>query len=286
MNRLLRESRVWRAMAMAARLIALAAVLAPAAASAQDRDETYTPAWGGREMTPAPEQVRFLTDSDFPPFNYYDEDGQLTGFNIDVARELCEALNIVCSMEPRAWNELLPMLERGEADAVIASHAITADNRQRVQFTDPYYRLPARFVVRTDSDLQDVSPSGLAEKRVGVVKGTAHEAYLRDFFPEATIVTFETESGARSALRFGKVDALFGDGVNMMFWLNGASSRRCCAFRGGAHTESRYFTEGVGVAVARGNDELAALLSRGLEIIRQNGSFEELLLRYFPMSLY
>lgn len=269
-----------------AALVLLATLAGTSAGLAQSPDETYTPAWGGREMAAPPEQVRFLTDSDFPPFNYYDEDGQLTGFNIDVARQLCEALNIVCSMEPRAWSELLPLLEGGEADAVIASHAITAENRSRVQFTDPYYKLPARFVVRTDSDVQDVSPSGLKERRVAVVKGTAHEAYLRDFFDDATIVTFENESGARSALRFGKVDALFGDGVNMMFWLNGASSRRCCAFRGGAHTESRYFTEGVGIAVAKGNDELAALLSKGLALIREDGSFEELLLRYFPMSLY
>lgn len=258
----------------------------PVHALAQELDETYPPSWGGREMRAVPEQVRFLTDSDFPPFNYYDEDGQLTGFNVDIAREVCEVLNIVCSMEPRSWGELLPMLAQGAADAVIASHAITAENRERVQFSDPYYRIPARFVVRSDSTLEDISPSGLAGKRVGVVKETAHEAYLRDFFPDATIVTFENANAARSALRFNKLDALFGDGVSMMFWLNGASSRRCCVFRGGAYTESRYFTEGVGIAVARGNDELAARLSRGLDLIRQNGTFEELLLRYFPMSLY
>ncbi|VAW12742.1 ABC-type amino acid transport/signal transduction system, periplasmic component/domain [hydrothermal vent metagenome] len=260
--------------------------LMPAIGYAAEDDDTFTSDWGGREMEPRGGQIRFLTDSDYPPFNYYDEDGQLTGFNIDVARAVCEALGIVCSIEPRAWSELLPRLEAGDADAVIASLAITTKNRAKVQFTDPYYRIPARFVVRSDTDIQDVSPRALATKRIAVVKGTSHEAYLRSFFSGSTIVTYETETGARSALRFGKVDALFGDGVNMMFWLNGASSRRCCAFRGGAYTESRFFTEGVGIAVAKGNDELAAMLSKGLVRIRKNGSFEELLLRYFPMSLY
>lgn len=260
-------------------------LLMNAPAFSQERS-TYTLGWGGREMASVESDVRFLTDSDYPPFNYFDEDGSLTGFNIDVARAVCEALNIICSIEPRSWDELLPRLKAGEAEAVIASHAITKANRAQVQFTDSYYRIPARFVVRSDSDIQDISPKTLTKKRVAVVKNTAHEAYLRDFFSASTIVTFENEIGARSALRFGKVDALFGDGVNMMFWLNGASSRRCCAFRGGAYTESRYFTEGVGIAVAPGNDKLAALLSKGLDLIRDNGSFEELLLRYFPMSLY
>jgi len=259
---------------------------APAQGLAAEDDDTVTADWGGRELTPPGGQIRFLTDSDYPPFNYFDEDAQLTGFNIDVARAVCEALNIVCSIEPRAWDELLPRLEAGDADAVIASLAITPKTRERVQFTDPYYRIPARFVVRSDTDIQSVSPSALSSKRIAVVKGTSHEAYLRSFFSQSTIVTYESETGARSALRFGKVDALFGDGINMMFWLNGASSRRCCAFRGGAYTESRFFTEGVGIAVAKGNDKLAAILSKGLDRIRKNGSFEELLLRYFPMSLY
>jgi len=259
---------------------------APAQGLAAEDDETVTADWGGRELAPPGGQIRFLTDSDYPPFNYFDEDAQLTGFNIDVARAVCEALNIVCSIEPRAWDELLPRLEAGDADAVIASLAITPKTRERVQFTDPYYRIPARFVVRSDTDIQSVSPSALSTKRIAVVKGTSHEAYLRSFFSQSTIVTYESETGARSALRFGKVDALFGDGINMMFWLNGASSRRCCAFRGGAYTESRFFTEGVGIAVAKGNDKLAAILSKGLDRIRKNGSFEELLLRYFPMSLY
>lgn len=272
-------------LALTVTLLALGPVMTGPAIAVEE-EELFTAGWGGREMKIGEAQIRFLTGSDYPPFNYYDEDAKLTGFNIDVARAICEALNIVCSIEPRAWGELLPRLEAGEAEAIIASHAITGKNRDQVEFTDPYYRIPARFVVRSDNDLSDVTPSGLAERRIAVVKGTSHEAYLRDFFTKSTIVTHETETAARSALRFGKVDALFGDGVNMMFWLNGASSRRCCAFRGGAYTESRYFTEGVGIAVAKGNNKLAAVLSKGLDIIRKNGSFEELLLRYFPMSLY
>lgn len=249
--------------------------------------ETLPGPWGGRHVDfEWPEEIRFLTDSDFPPFNYLDENGSLTGFNIDMARAVCSTLNIVCTIEAKPWDELLPALASGEADAVIASHAITETNRTEATFTDPYYYTPARFVVRSDSEFDDVTPEGLADRRVGVVKDTAHEAYLREFFARSVIVTFETDSDARSALRFGKIDALFGDGLGLMYWLNGSSSRRCCQFRGGVFTETRFFGEGVGIAVAKDRSKLAAILSEGITLVRNNGDYEELLLRYFPMSLY
>ncbi len=249
--------------------------------------ETLPKTWGGRHLEAAlPEEVRFLTDSDFPPFNYIDENGDLTGFNIDMARAICSALNIVCTIKAKPWDALIPSLADAEVDAIIASHAITVANRQQVTFTDPYYYTPARFVVRSDVELDLVTPEGMAEKRVGVLKGTAHEAYLRDFFANAVIVTFESDSDARIALRFGKIDALFGDGLGLMYWLNGASSRRCCQFRGGVFTETHYFGEGVGIAVAKERSKLAAILSEGITLARKSGDYEELLLRYFPMSLY
>jgi polar amino acid transport system substrate-binding protein len=249
--------------------------------------EAYPKTWGGRVVGPeVPSEIRFLTDDDYPPFNYIDEDGKLTGFNIDMARAICSALSLVCTVEPRPWVELIPALEAGEADAIIASLAATEDNRSRLAFTDGYYRSPARFVVRSDSDLEALTPGGLAGRRVGVLQDTAHEAYLRDFFADSVIVTFENHADAQGALRFGKIDALFGDGVSLMFWLNGASSRRCCVFRGGAYTEARYFGDAVGIAVAADRSKLAALLSQGIALAKASGEYEELLLRYFPMSLY
>ena len=89
--------------------------------------------------------IRFLTDSDYPPFNYFDEDNVLTGFNVDMARAICLELAAACDIQVRPWPELLPALRRGEADAVIASHAVSASALKAVDFTDRYYHTPARF---------------------------------------------------------------------------------------------------------------------------------------------
>ncbi|MCU0955606.1 MAG: transporter substrate-binding domain-containing protein, partial [Hyphomicrobium sp.] len=57
--------------------------------------------------------VRFLTEGDFPPFNYLDEDGVLNGFNVDLARALCNEIGAACDIRVRPWDELLVALKRG-----------------------------------------------------------------------------------------------------------------------------------------------------------------------------
>jgi polar amino acid transport system substrate-binding protein len=94
--------------------------------------------------------IRFLTDSDFPPFNFYDEDGVLVGFNVDLARAICLELGTSCDIKPRPWEELFAGLKRGEADAVIAAHKVTGAALKDVDFTDRYFHTPGRFAGRRE----------------------------------------------------------------------------------------------------------------------------------------
>jgi len=232
------------------------------------------------------EQIRFVTDSDYPPFNYLDEEGELTGFNVDLARALCDELSVECSVRAVPWNRLLPALKEGKTDAVIASYRISEKILRQVDFTDSYYHTPARFVALKTNPVKAITPESLANRKIGVVTKTAHQAYLRDFFTHSAVVSYETPAEAKSALREGKIDFLFGDGVSLMFWLNGISSDGCCEFRGGPFTESKYFGEGIAIAIAKGNRKLRDALNYGLHLARSGGRIEELHLRYFPLSFF
>ena len=117
-----------------------------------------------------------------------------------------------------------------------------------------------------------------------MVAGTAHEAYLKSLFTEADLRSYPTPELAREALRRGDVDLLFGDGISLAFWLNGTDSAGCCAFRGGPFIESRYFGEGIGIAVKRGNDTLRQAFNWALFRLWERGRFSDLWLRYFPIS--
>jgi polar amino acid transport system substrate-binding protein len=227
--------------------------------------------------------IRFLTETDYPPFDYAGPDGAPAGFNVDLARLVCEEIKVACTVQMRRFDTLVDALNSNGGDAVIASIAATPDMRKRVDFSDPYYRMPARFVARREFDL-DLRPEALEGKKIGVVAGTAHEAYIKVLFTEAALQPYPTAEAARAALRKGEIDLLFGDGISLAFWLNGTDSAGCCEFRGGPYMESRYFGEGVGIAVRRGNDLLRQAFNWALFRLWEKGRFTDLWLRYFPIS--
>jgi polar amino acid transport system substrate-binding protein len=228
--------------------------------------------------------IRFLTETDFPPFNFAGPDGNPQGFNVDLARMVCEELKVGCTIQMRRFETLLPSLNENRGDAVIASLAVTPDTRARVDFSDPYYRTPARFAARRDSPVDDPLPERLEGKKVAVVAGTAHEAYLKALFTEVEARPYPSADVARLALKRGDVDLLFGDAISLAFWLNGTDSENCCSFRGGPYMDSRYFGEGVGIAVKKGNDTVRLALNWALFRMWEQGRFTDLWLRYFPIN--
>ena len=287
--------RALRANLLAALLGALAAVFA-AASTGQAQEGVTLPSgagvpgfWDPRRRPERPDlsriqSIRFLTELDYPPFNYAGPDGNPVGFNVDLARQLCDEIKATCTIQARRFELLLDALDDNRGDTVIASIAITPVTRRRADFTDPYYRTPARFVARVDSPIGDVLPELVEGKKIAVVAGTAHEAFLKEMFTAAEVRSYANNEAAREALRNKDVDLLFGDGVALAFWLNGSDSAGCCVFRGGPFLESRYFGEGVGIAVKRGNELLRQTLNWALFRDWEKGGFTDLWLRYFPIS--
>ena len=118
--------------------------------------------------------IRFLTEIDYPPFNYAGPDGNPAGFNVDLARMICEELKIACTVQMRRFDTLLAALDENRGDAVMASIAVTPEARKLADFSDPYYRTPARFVARRDVTIDEVRPE--LPRRQGGCGGRRHRA--------------------------------------------------------------------------------------------------------------
>jgi polar amino acid transport system substrate-binding protein len=230
--------------------------------------------------------IRFLTDDDYPPLDFALADGSLIGFNVEIARAICEELHIGCTIQARRWDTLVDSLETGKGDAVIASIAISAAIRARIDFTQPYYSTPARFVVRKDSLLNDPTPTRLTGKAVGVIAGSAHQSFLATFFPGAIGKPYPNFAAMQDALRGGAVDAVFADGLSLAVWLAGEQAGGCCAFTGGPYTESRYFGEGVGIAVRKEDADLRRAMDWALARLAAKGVYAEIYTKYFPIGFY
>ncbi len=156
----------------------------------------------------------------------------------------------------RRFDTLIQALNENRGEAVIASIAVTGEPARRVDFSDPL--LPgAGALCGTAAQARDRRTScrnRLEGKKVGVVGGTrALRPISTTLFTEAQPVRLSHAPMPR-AMRCaaGEVDYVFGDGIALSFWINGTDLENCCAFAGGPFFESRYFGEGVGIAVPQG----------------------------------
>jgi len=227
--------------------------------------------------------IRFLTTADFPPFNYRDADGQLIGFNVDLARGLCDELGVACTIQAWPWEQAARALEDNQGDALIAGLAITPENGEIFDFSSIYLALPARFVTRL-GDAPGFDPTTLADKKVAVRAGSTHAEFVRRYLPAAVLTELQTEVAALDALERGEVDAYFGDALRASFWLN--EHLTCCDFAGEPYFRPDLFGEGFAVALPAGHDAVRQAIDYGLVRLKRSGVLDEIYLRWFPVSFY
>jgi polar amino acid transport system substrate-binding protein len=230
--------------------------------------------------------LRFLTEDDYPPFHFALPDGTLSGFDVDLARAICEELKVACTIQARRFDTLIDALNDDQGDALMAAIRIDSQTRAKLDFTDPYYTTPARFASLKAVAAAPVTPESLREKTVGVQTKTAHEAYLERFFPGTIRKSYESQELLREALVKGEIDTIFGDGISLSLWLDSQSGRQCCRFRGGPFMDAKFFGEGAGIAVKKGNSQLRQVLDYALAALAAHGTYTNLYLKYFPLGFY
>jgi polar amino acid transport system substrate-binding protein len=249
--------------------------------------------WDATERLPKPDlaalpRLRFLTTTDFPPFNYLDGNGRLSGFHVDLARAICAELGITdkCQIQALPWGELEAALAGGDGEAILAGIAITEETRSKYSFSRPYLQFPARFIMRKTGAVSEPVVEKLQDKRVGVLAGSAHERMLRDHFGGVQPVTYSRPEWLFADLKSEKIAAAFGDGMRLAFWLAGSDAGGCCRFAGGPYLAPDYFGTGLAIATRPGDALLTEAFDYALQQIAVNGRFAELYLRYFPVSFF
>ena len=240
-----------------------------------------------REAAPnlsAVPSIRFLTTADYPPFNFRDDSGELVGFNIDLARAICDNLSIACTIQAWPWDQAANALADRQGDALIAGLAITPETGERFDFSAIYMMMPGRFVKAGTAEIPNFDPATLAGKRVGVRAGSAHAAFVQRYLPDVETVPFDSETEALDALADNKVDAVFADALRASFWLNDHPD--CCAFAGQPYFRSDLFGDGLAIAVVPGQDAVRQAIDYALARLKRAGTFDEIFLRWFPVDFY
>ncbi|MFT6658984.1 MAG: polar amino acid transport system substrate-binding protein [Maritalea sp.] len=227
--------------------------------------------------------IRFLTSADFPPFNFKDEGGDIVGFNVELAAALCKEIGADCTLQSWPWAQLPKALEDGQGDVIIAGLNINEENGRRFEFSQSYLQLPGRFVGRnTSASAVDFDPQKLTSV-IGVQRGSAHFAFIKQHFPKMILLSFDSELDVFAGIEAGTIDFGFVDGMRASFWLN---QNDCCGFFGGPYFSTEYFGGGLAVAVLPAKGDILRAINIGLRRLGERGKLDELYFKWFAVGFY
>ncbi len=227
------------------------------------------------------EKIRIATEGAYPPFNMKNASGELTGFDIDIARALCEEMKADCEIVAQDWDGIIPGLLAKKYDAIIASMSITEERKRKVAFSDPYYSNYLRFIAQKGSGLK-VEGGGLKGKNLGAQRATISAQHLEDNFRKsASVKVYDTQEAAFLDLKAGRLDAVLVDAYPGYDWLS-QSENNGYDFIG----DSIDINDKIGIAYRKGDKALGDKFNQALKAILDNGTYSRINSDYFPFSIY
>ena len=244
---------------------------------------TFMSALAGAAL--AADKVVIGTEGAYPPFNNLQADGTLTGFDIDIAKALCEEMKVECTFVTQDWDGIIPALEAKQFDAIIASMSITAERKEKVDFTNKYYNTPPAIAVPKDSDITEATEAALDGKILGAQGSTTHANYAEAHMKKSELKLYPTAEEYKLDLVNGRVDAVIDDVVVLSEWLK-TPDGACCKILGTLPIDPVINGEGAGIAVRKGDDALREKFNAAIKAIRDNGKYKEINAKYFDFDVY
>ncbi|MFK0333001.1 transporter substrate-binding domain-containing protein [Rhizobium sp. NPDC090275] len=227
------------------------------------------------------ETLRIATEGAYPPFNFLDN-GELKGFDVDIAKAICAKMVVECSFQAVAWNNIIDGLEANKYDLIVASMAFSKERAARIDFSEPYYR--SHSVLVGDEKYQDTSPEALAGARIAVESGTIQAEYLKKAYPKSTILLGEDQPAARKLLIEKKADLLIGDAIELLTFMETPEGSAFSYV--GDPISSDFLQSSAHITAHKGNQALLARVNAALKEIKLNGTYDRINDAYFPFSIY
>jgi len=231
-------------------------------------------------------KVRIGVEGAYPPFSEVTPDGKLVGFDIDIANALCEEMKVECELITQDWDGIIPALQARKYDAIVASMSITPERKEKVDFTNKYYNTPAKFVRKKGSGIE-ITKESLKGKAVGVQRATIHDNFVTEVYGDTVEVKrYGTQDEAYLDMVAGRVDLLLADSVAMLGGFLETEQGKDYEFVGPDFSDPKYFGEGAGIALRKGEDDLLKMFNQAIESIRANGKYKAIQDKYFDFDVY
>ncbi len=231
-------------------------------------------------------KVRIGVEGAYPPFSEVTADGKLVGFDIDIANALCEQMKVECELVTQDWDGIIPALQARKYDAIVASMSITEERKQKVDFTNKYYNTPAKFVRKKGSGIE-ITEAGLKGKTVGVQRATIHDNFVSEVYgDEVEVKRYGTQDEAYLDMVAGRLDLLLADSVALQGGFLDTDDGKDYEFVGPDFSDPKYFGDGAGIALRKGDDDLREMFNQAIDAIRASGKYKAIQDKYFDFDVY
>jgi len=226
--------------------------------------------------------VNFATEANYYPFEYVDDLNQIHGFDIDIAKAVCDRANLSCTFSTQNFDSLLLALKFGRFDAVIAALDITEERTKEFDFSNRYYQSQPVFISAIDNQTK---PS-IVGKFIGVQSDSSNHRYLIEYAKkDSFIIAYPSSSQAFIDLSRGMLDMVFVDqGVADDFLSKDENWERFSTVQV-PQLSLQHFSSGYGIAVKKGNTKLLDRLNYGIKKIQEDGAYQKIINRYFSYGL-
>jgi polar amino acid transport system substrate-binding protein len=227
---------------------------------------------------PAPAAKVYLvgTDAAYAPFESQNEKGEIVGFDIEVVQAVAKKAGIEVKFVNTPWEGIFNTLAQGDRDLLVSSITITAERKQTMDFSTPYFDAQQLIAVKKDSKIAKFND--LKKLKVGVQNGTTGDEVVSKLQGKesANIKRFESTPLALKELEAGGVDAVVADNGVVVHYVNNNSDAKFKTI-----SDASFAAEQYGLAVKKGNAELLDKLNKGLADIKTDGTYDKIYTKYF-----
>jgi arginine/ornithine transport system substrate-binding protein len=231
------------------------------------------------------QKVRVATEGAYEPFNYKDANGELKGFDVDIAKALCAKAKFDCEIVAQDWDGIIPGLLAKKYDAIIASMSITEERKKKIDFTSKYYQTPARFIRKKGSGIE-INEAALKGKNVGVQRATIHANYIKETYGKVVNVKeYDTQDNANLDLAAGRLDLILADSVVLQEGFLNKPEGKNFEFVG-PELRGKIFGDGAGIGIRKEDTALKAAFDKAIKEIRADGTYKKINDKYFPFDVY
>lgn len=238
------------------------------------------------------ETLRVGMECTYAPFNYRDADGELQGYDVDVAKGVAEIVGFEIEYVCQEWDGMIPALLANKFDLIIASMSITEKRLKQMDFSAPYRVSIGRLIGPNDSDWNLFDEAGapvaanFAGKKVGIERSSTYADWFQAVLPDADIVYYDGSDPLYLDLQNGRVDMIMTNPMKAHLKFLSKEDGAGFKFVSPAIDEEKYFGVGVGIGLRKGQPELKAKLDEAVIELVKNGSLEEYALKIFPFPIH